>query len=163
MSVSVLYCACHSLQLWLGIDDKYSPKMMFWFPKKIVWASRGRLGAKKRKQVSYSVSLSSHHWVFQPSPVCSKPFKLFGVSLFNIDYSVSFSQSITLNRLFNLSLSWTQDRTPSLRGVLFQELPFRCLCIFVAIQNPISMSINQYIRAVGLHSMKRNSLDILLG
>ena len=104
-----------------------------------------------------------HHRLFQSSPVCSKPFKLFGVSLFNIDYSVSFSQSITLNRLFNLSLSWTQDRTPSLRGVLFQELPFRCLCIFVAIQNPISMSINQYIRAVGLHSMKRNSLDILLG
>ena len=97
------------------------------------------------------------------SSVCSKPFKSFGVSLFNIDYSISFSQSITLNRLFNLSLSWTQDRTPSLRGVLFQELPFKCLCIFVAIQNPISMSINQYIRAVGLHSMKRNSLDILLG
>ena len=65
------------------------------------WATR----RQEEETGLYLVPLSSHHRLFQSSPVCSKPLKLFGVSLFNTDYSVSFSQPITLNRLFNLSLS----------------------------------------------------------
>ena len=124
------------------------------------WAAR-----RQEEETGLLFSPFEHnHWFFSLLQfVSSHLSSLVSLCLILIIQSLSLSRSVLTGYSTSLSLSWTQGRTPSLRGVLFQELPFKCLCIFVALQNPISMSINQYIIALGLHSMKRDSLDILLG